>query len=190
MRIESVPIGSLTNDPRNARLHDDANMAAIVASLGRFGQQKPIVVDADGVVLAGNGTLEAARRLGWTVITVSRSSLRGAEARAYAFADNRSGELAEWDLDEVNRTLSELDAGGFDVALLGISDAELAALADGDYETAHAFAPKKPKDETSSAGQTITPQYKVIVTCKTEAEQAEIVTWLKRRGADYKAPSV
>lgn len=190
MKVEIVEIASLTSDPRNARLHGEKNMASIVHSLRRYGQQKTIVVDADGVVLAGNGTLEAAKQLGWKQITINRSSLRGAEARAYALADNRSGELAEWDLDELNRTLSELDEAAIDMEEVGFSDDDLAALDQGDFDLAHGFAPRREKPAAEPKIQEIEAQYKVIITCKSEAEQAEAIRWCETKGMEYKAPSV
>lgn len=68
MNIESVPIASLAFDPANVRKHPEANLDAIRASLRRFGQQKPIVVGRDNIVLAGNGLLAAARAEGWEAI--------------------------------------------------------------------------------------------------------------------------
>ena len=97
MRIERVAIDSLRPDPANARRHGERNLESIKASLTRFGQQKPIVVATDGTVVAGNGTLEAAQALGWDHINVIRTRLDGSEAAAFAVADNRTGELAEWD---------------------------------------------------------------------------------------------
>jgi len=58
----------LSLDPANVRKHDRRNLDAIKASLRKFGQQKPIVVDTKGIVLAGNGTLTAAKELGWSEI--------------------------------------------------------------------------------------------------------------------------
>ena len=63
-----LSVSDLTPDAENARLHDDRNLEAIKSSLERFGQQKPIVVDSTMSVVAGNGTLEAAKMLGWTKI--------------------------------------------------------------------------------------------------------------------------
>lgn len=97
--IETVPISSLMLDPANARRHPTKNLEALKASLARFGQQKPVVVDARGRVIAGNGTLTAARALGWSEIRVVRTALEGAEAAAFGVADNRTAELAEWDDD-------------------------------------------------------------------------------------------
>ena len=117
--IETVPISSLMLDPANARRHPTKNLEALKASLARFGQQKPVVVDARGRVIAGNGTLTAARALGWSEIRVVRTALEGAEAAAFGVADNRTAELAEWDDDALERILRELELQRFDVSLLG-----------------------------------------------------------------------
>jgi DNA modification methylase len=119
VRIETVPIASLREDPGNARVHDAANIKAIKGSLEAFGQQKNIVVTADGVVVAGNGTLVAARELGWTEITVQRTSLEDEQVKAYALADNRAGELATWDQEILTSTLKHLDEHGIDVSKIG-----------------------------------------------------------------------
>lgn len=103
-----VPITSLTPDPRNARLHPDRNRSAIRASLERHGQQKPIVVKA-GVIVAGNGTWEEAREMGWTEIAVVEfDGDSEALAKAYAIEDNRTAELAEWDLQILGDSLKDL----------------------------------------------------------------------------------
>jgi len=113
-------VAELSLDPSNVRKHDRKNLDAIKASLRKFGQQKPIVIDAKGIVLAGNGTLTAAKELGWTEIEITRTTLQGVEATAFAIADNRTAELAEWDdkLSDVLKSLKDadfpLDATGFD----------------------------------------------------------------------------
>ncbi|MCX6131628.1 MAG: ParB/Srx family N-terminal domain-containing protein, partial [Proteobacteria bacterium] len=116
---ELVSIASLVFDPANARKHDKKNLDAIKGSLARFGQQKPIVVSKDNVVIAGNGTLAAARELGWSEIEVKRSKLTGVEAIAYALADNRSAELAAWDDEILGKTLHALQEDGFPIADIG-----------------------------------------------------------------------
>jgi DNA modification methylase len=125
MQIESVPIASLVPDPSNARKHSKKNLDAIKGSLAKFGQQKPIVVGKNNIVLAGNGTLEAAKALGWDKINVVKTDLEGSEAVAYAIADNRTGELAEWDDDTLSKTLSALKDEGFALGSIGFDDADL-----------------------------------------------------------------
>jgi ParB-like chromosome segregation protein Spo0J len=187
---DMVPIASLKGDSRNARLHSDKNLDAIKASLKRFGQTKPVVLDADGIVIAGNGTMAAAMALGWRDLWVHRTKLRGTEARAYALADNRSAELAEWDLDELNRTIDELESASIDLGEVGFTDDELEALVKGDFEEAHGFTPKPPPKEPEEKEESITPQFKVIITCATEKQQAEVIRWCEKQGLEFKAPSV
>jgi hypothetical protein len=108
MKTVAMNVSDLSQDPANARKHDDRNIDSIIASLRRFGQQKPIVIDASNVVRAGNGTLEAAKRLGWDSIECVKTSLKGSDAIAYAIADNRTAELAEWDSDILAAQLNGL----------------------------------------------------------------------------------
>ncbi len=131
MKIEQISVDKLSTDPKNARKHDAKNIAAIKGSLTKFGQQKPIVVSADGIVVAGNGTLEAARALGWPTIAAHRTELTGADLTAYALADNRSGELAEWDAGVLGGLLTDLLAIDFDLGAIGFDEEDLARLIDG-----------------------------------------------------------
>jgi DNA modification methylase len=121
VKIETRKIKDLIPDPRNARTHDDKNLKAIAGSLDKFGQRKPIVVTTDGVILAGNGTVAAARTLGWSLIdvVVAPEDWDEATAKAFALADNRSAELAEWDTSVLASQLVELDSEGWDVTALG-----------------------------------------------------------------------
>lgn len=121
--VERVSVDELRLDPRNARLHPERNLTAIRASLERFGQQKPIVVKKDGTVVAGNGTLEVARQLGWTHVDVVRTELDGKAAAAFAVADNRTGELSEWNVQELGAILSEMRNEGDEI--VGWNDREL-----------------------------------------------------------------
>lgn len=114
-----VPISSVTQHPDNPRQGD---AGAVGASLARFGQQKPIVVQrTTGWIVAGNHTHQGAeiageleRTLGvgagadWTHIAVVFSDLDELEAKAYAIADNRTSDLGTYDEDRLARILSEL----------------------------------------------------------------------------------
>jgi site-specific DNA-methyltransferase (adenine-specific) len=115
-----ISITDLSLDPKNARKHSARNLEAIAASLEKFGQRKPIVVHR-GVVLAGNGTLEAAKSLGWTDIDVAEvpDDWDNDTAKAYALADNRTAELAEWDESELAKQLLELQDADWDITELG-----------------------------------------------------------------------
>ena len=108
LSVQSLRVDALTLDKRNARKHDKRNIATIKESLLRFGQQKPIVVDSDGVVRAGNGTLEASRQLGWETIQAVVSDLTGSELTAYSIADNRTTDLSAFDDAILSEALDEL----------------------------------------------------------------------------------
>jgi DNA modification methylase len=112
MHVEIVPIDSILQDPANVRLHDEKNLNTIKASLKRFGQQKNLVVDQNNIIRAGNGTWAAAKALGWKEISIYRTTLTGAEAVAYAIADNRTSDLSEFDpkplLDQLESLKEEL----------------------------------------------------------------------------------
>jgi len=121
MKLETWLIANLTADPQNARTHDKRNLDAIATSLTKFGQRKPIVITPEGIILAGNGTVQAAKQLKWkeVQVTVTPKDWDYATARAYALADNRSAELAEWDTSVLASQLVELDAEGWDIGELG-----------------------------------------------------------------------
>lgn len=95
----AVDLASLTPDPLNAREHGERNLQAIMQSLDLYGQVKPIVVRKKGkTVMAGNGTLAAAKALGWTKIAASVVEMDEFQAVGYGLADNRTAELATWKL--------------------------------------------------------------------------------------------
>lgn len=113
-------------DPENVRTHDEKSISALVQSLNAFGQQKPIVILSDGRIVAGEGTFRAAKLMGWNAIAAVVFEGTEAEARAFALADNRTGELSSWD---VNRLTEQLLAVAADSPSLsratGFSEAEL-----------------------------------------------------------------
>jgi hypothetical protein len=134
-----VPIDDLSVDPGNLRTHDARSDSGIEASLKRFGPARSIVVDGKGVVRAGNGTLEAARRAGITdvlvvepkpgqLVAVRRSDWSPSEATGYAISDNRLTDLSAFDPDGLAKTLRALQDEDFDLDAVGFTDAEVDAL--------------------------------------------------------------
>jgi DNA modification methylase len=147
LRIETVNINSLTPDPANARKHDGKNLKAIASSLEKFGQRKPIVVTPDSIVVAGNGTVEAAKSLGWTQIAISRTPVGWTwdQIKAFALADNRTAELAEWDDKVLADQLLELDANGWELEELGFENLEPTTSDDDDEPLSFDDAPLRAK---------------------------------------------
>jgi hypothetical protein len=156
LNMRTVSIAELTPDPLNVRRHDDKNLDAIRRSLEAFGQRKPIVVargnGGELVVIAGNGTLEAARSLGWTELAVAEvpADWDHDKARAYAIADNRTAELADWDDVALASALVDLDAVGWNIRDLGFEPATLGG--DGDTEQVEDIIPEPPAEPTARIG--------------------------------------
>jgi len=171
LAIEQVAIDSIHLDPANVRKHGERNQAALKASLARFGQQKPIVIDGDGIVRAGNGTLEAARGLGWDTIAAVRTSLKGSEATAYAIADNRTAELAEWDDDALAQQLAAVENAGIELDEVGFSRAELDKLVN------------SISDDLDTDGITdVESRFELVIECSSEHQQNELFERFQSEG--------
>jgi DNA modification methylase len=134
LKIEYRPIDSLTPAKRNARTHSKKQIEQIVSAMRRFGFTNPLLVDADGVVVAGHGRLAAARKLGMTEVpAIQLAHLTKAELQAYALADNKLAELAGWDEEMLRLDFEELQALelDFDLEITGFSTTQIDLLLDG-----------------------------------------------------------
>ncbi len=147
-----VPIENLHPDPANARKHNDKNLDAIKASLAKFGQRKPIVVQREGMIVrAGNGTLAAAKALGWKHIAAVVLEEDNATASQFAIADNRTAELAEWDTETLSTLLDGMDEQDRD--LLGFDAEDMKGmLGELEPEVVEDEAPEPPADPITKPG--------------------------------------
>jgi ParB-like chromosome segregation protein Spo0J len=172
----TLALTDLTRDLKNARTHDARNLATIAQSLTDVGAARSIVIDEDGVILAGNGTAAAAAQAGLTrvrvveaagdeLIAVRRSNLTPEQKIRLALADNRTSELAGWD----TKVLAELQAEVGDLSALWSED-ELNAL----------LGLATASDETPAA--TLTESYQVLVTCAGETDQGALLARLSEEG--------
>jgi hypothetical protein len=133
LRPFAVPVDSVANDPANPRSHNDRNLQAIKSSLVRFGQRFPILVNKrTNTVIAGNGRLEAARLLGWSHVAVMFTDDDNVTATAFAIADNRSAELAEWDFQTLSSLMKSIQPN-IDLKLLGWEEHETEPLLSADW---------------------------------------------------------
>lgn len=83
----------------NARKNDNA-VDAVASSIKNYGFKQPIVIDRQGEIIAGHTRLKAAKKLGMDQVPVIvADDLTPAQVKAYRIADNRVGELAEWDME-------------------------------------------------------------------------------------------
>jgi len=127
--LERWPVTRLRAYDRNARTHSPEQVAQIAASIQEFGFTNPILVAADGEIIAGHGRLLAAVDLGLAEVPVIvLGHLTAEQRRAYVIADNKLALNAGWDEDLLRAELQDLAEQKFDLSLIGFSDAELADL--------------------------------------------------------------
>lgn len=172
-----VAIDSLVPDPMNARLHPERNMEAIKLSLASYKQVKPVVARREtNVVIAGNGTLAAAKELGWTEIAANFVDMTEAEAAGYGLADNRSAELAKWDFEVVAKLDKMIqECGGTEMPMVGWTMDELQVLREAEW------VPPGSADAPDEDTKTIT-----IVLTEQEKEMFEFAAshMREKRGTD------
>ena len=127
---KTVIVEQCTKLAKNARKHSEAQIKQIMSSIEQFGFLSPIVIDSKGVVHAGNGRLEAARRLGMKEVpAIQAEGLTKDQLRLFALADNRIGETSEWDVGILKEEIDDLIANvDLDMASVGFSDDEILAL--------------------------------------------------------------
>jgi ParB-like chromosome segregation protein Spo0J len=132
MKIQLWPLSRVKPYEHNPRKNAHA-VHAVAASLKEFGFQKPIVVDAKGVIICGHTNFLAAQTLGLAKVPVKvASELTPDQAKAYRIADNKTGELAEWDFALLTVELEDLHACNYELGLLGFDGDELAKLLNSD----------------------------------------------------------
>jgi len=130
IQIERWPVERLIPFARNPRTHTDEQVAEIAASIVEFGWTNPILVGADGVIIAGHARLQAARKLGLSEVPVIvLDHLSEAQRRALVIADNQLALRGTgWDEELLRGLLTELRQDEFNLDVLGFSDEELNAL--------------------------------------------------------------
>ena len=125
MEIEEWSVERLTPYENNPRINDGA-VSAVRASIEEFGWRQPIVVDGEGVIIAGHTRYKAALEMGLEVVpvTVARD-MTPEQVRAYRLADNRTHDLSEWSLPMLDAELAEIE--GIDMSAFGF-DLDVEAL--------------------------------------------------------------
>ncbi|MFW6159307.1 MAG: DNA modification methylase, partial [Planctomycetota bacterium] len=146
---------SITPYEHNPRLNDDA-VDAVAKSIREFGFRQPIVVDEQDVIVVGHTRWKAAKKLGLEKVPVHvATGLTPEQVKAYRLADNKSGELAEWDMELLPIELADLQGMDFDLELVGFSDDELADLLEPEVRdglTDPDDVPEPPDEATTQPG--------------------------------------
>ena len=128
-QIEFLAPGSLVPHQRNARTHSPEQIEQVAASMREFGFTVPVIIDDDGVIMAGHGRVLAATKIGMDRIPCIRlQGLSKEQRRAYVIADNKLAENAGWDRELLALELGDLRDLGFDLGLIGFDGDELAEL--------------------------------------------------------------
>src|SRR5450755_1138345 len=136
LTIQTWPIDKLIPYARNARTHSDEQVAQVAASIVEFGWTNPILVGADGVIIAGHARLAAARKLRMNEVPVIvLDGLSETQRRALILADNRLAMSAGWDEEMLRVELESLQEDSFNLELVGFSDEEIEELLADSEET-------------------------------------------------------
>lgn len=181
--VEMRSVEALIPYARNARTHSEAQVANLAALIREFGWTNPILVDGENGIIAGHGRLAAARKLGLTEVPVIElTHLTPAQKRAYIIADNKAALNAGWDFELLREDLNELDAENFDLALTGFDEKEIEGIMtwspDGDKADGHG---------EGEGGGSIQEQWHVLVECKDERQQKQLLERLVAEGYSCKA---
>lgn len=137
LQIQYKRIKEITPYEKNPRQNDSA-VEAVAKSIKDFGFKNPIIIDKDGVIIAGHTRLRAAEYLGMTEVpTILAEDLTPDQVQAFRIADNKTAEFAEWDFKALADELEELMAKGFDIGSTGFNQKEIdeiMAMKDEDIE--------------------------------------------------------
>ncbi len=161
----------------NPRTIPDKAVAKVAGSLKTFGFQKPIVVDEQGIVIAGHVVLKAAQQAGFSRVPVLISSLDAKAAKAYRIADNRTAQETDWLDDLLKDELTALDDDGFDLDSLGFDDRELQKLLSSDEEMERAEeTPEAPVNPVTIEGDVwVLGNHRIICGDSTKSEDLDRV---------------
>ena len=157
MKIVQKNITEITPYVNNPRLNDGA-VEAVAESLRQFGFRQPIVVDEDGIIVCGHTRFKAAQLLELKRVPVHvATDLSPEQIRAYRIADNKTGELATWDMNLLPIEIAELQEAGIDWSLLGFDADDLARLMAGEEGVAEGLTnpddvPEPPDDPITKPG--------------------------------------
>lgn len=173
MNIKSIAVDTLTPYAQNARTHSGEQIEQIARSILEFGFLNPVIVDGKNGIIAGHGRVLAAQRLGMPEVpTLSAAHLSETQKRAYILADNKLALNAGWDDAILKSELLDLKEENVELSLLGFSSAEL-----GNY-----FESESVEEEVDTSEQLGDIEFKIIVDCENETEQAALLEKLESEG--------
>ena len=175
MQVKTVKITELKPHPKNPRVHPDSAIEKLERSIKEYGWTNPVLVSADGYILAGHARLKAAEKAGIEEVPVIYLPLEGAKAEAYLIADNRLQDETDWDLPKLKDILQDLDTGEFDLELTGFDMDEIEDLVAQFHvpeEIIEDEVPEPPKEPITKPGDLwILGRHKLLCGDATDPEQ-------------------
>ena len=131
LKVEYIGIDKVYLNDENVNIHSQKSILKIAKSIKNFGFLVPLVVDKNGIVIAGNGRLEAARLLKLKEVPIVRAEhLSEEQLKAFAIADNRIQEESFFDENLLAEVIKELELANFDLELTGLDEDEINSLLD------------------------------------------------------------
>ncbi len=127
MEIVEKKIDELKPWDKNPRINDHA-VDAVAKSISAFGFNVPILCDQNMTIIAGHTRWKAAQKLGMLTVPVTQIEMTGSMRKAFAIADNKTAEIADWNLPELRSILDELKNDQIELACIGFSDEDIRKL--------------------------------------------------------------
>ena len=188
-RLEVRKISELIPYANNARVHSPAQIEQLRRSLREFGFVSPVLIDAQGNVIAGHGRLEAAKAEGIeTAPCVLVEHLTDTQRRAYILADNRLAETSDWDEVVRDAELLRLQDEGVQISLLGFEDGEIALGSETEDEERYDvheddFDEEPPEEPAAQRGQ-VWQLGRHRLMCGDATSASDVQTLMEGRHAD------
>lgn len=172
MNVEYWNIDEVKPYENNPRINDGA-VEATANSIKQFGWKQPIVVDKEGVIIVGHTRLKAAKKLGFKEVPVLvAKDLTFEQADAYRLADNKTGEISEWDMDLLGDELSQIE--DIDMTDFGFDDEDLDLQDENTDAEEDEFDGEVPDNPTSKVGDIYKlGEHRLMVGDSTDPEQVK-----------------
>lgn len=154
LKIIDKPLDALKPYDKNPRNNDEA-VEPVAESIKQFGFKVPIIIDAQGVIIAGHTRYRAAQLLELkTVPCIVANDLTPEQIQAFRVADNKTAEFAEWDMDLLNEELKSITAFDIDMSAFGFEDIEIYERSLDEFFTAAPIERTQEQDATDTESAT------------------------------------
>ena len=130
LQIQEIELKKLCPWQDNPRVNEHA-VVAVAESIRSFGVNVPILCDQNLAIIAGHTRWKAAKKLGMNIVPVIVVEMTDLQRKAFAITDNKTAEIADWNLPKLKKVLEELRSEEVDIKSLGFSDEEIRSFLDG-----------------------------------------------------------